>query len=198
MSTASRGCRHPASTRHRCRSPTPSWAPRRRTLERPSPVVALYLHVDSQLCYLLSVQQVCAVTVCRPRHHMRPIRRTPSRRGLVGATPPRPRRQRDVRSSERVRPAAHHAWSLGPWTTKGAVPLPGRPFPCRRAGVQAHTIVRPVIELKAGKAFRDGSTMRSARQCKLAATGQCQMTGNNMGVIRGDKAQRSRDPGNHL
>jgi len=24
---------------------------------------------------------------------------------------------------------SHHAWSSDPWTTKGAVPLPGRPFP---------------------------------------------------------------------
>ena len=34
---------------------------------------------------------------------------------------------------------SHHAWSSDPWTTKGAVPLPGRPFPFQlnAAGLRA-------------------------------------------------------------
>ena len=78
---------------------------------------------------------------------------------------------------------AHHAWSPDPWTSKGAVPLPGRPFQFHptavgmRAvaelvaaqGVQAHAIVRPVIGLKADGGLR--ATQMATRGDASTTTG---------------------------
>jgi hypothetical protein len=50
-----------------------------------------------------------------------------------------------VRAREASR--AHHAWSVDPWTTKGAVPLPGRPFPFHPTAVG----MRAVAELVAAQ-----------------------------------------------
>jgi hypothetical protein len=55
------------------------------------------------------------------------------------ATLPRLQRKRDMSSSERVRQAVAITRASDPWTTKGAVPLPGRPFPFQpnAAGLRA-------------------------------------------------------------
>jgi hypothetical protein len=63
----------------------------------------------------------------------------------------------------------HHAWSSDPWTTKGAVPLPGRPFPFHpnAAGMRA---VAELVEAQVCKPVPSWApTIRPAHELRMTS-----------------------------